>query len=64
MNESGTWLAQTHELFQGVSMERERDGINRCGCVACAHGVLLTASREPKRPPHAYKQRDTCEYGS
>lgn len=64
MNKPCTWLAQAHELFQGVAMERERDGINRGGCVPCAEGVLLPASREPQRPPHAYKQHDTCDYGS
>ena len=59
MNTPCTRLAPTHQLFQGVAMERERDGINRVD--VCP---VLRASREHQRPPHAYKQHDTCDYGS
>ena len=63
LNEPGTWLAQTHQLFQGVAMKRKRDWIDRAGYVPRA-SVLMCMSRAPERQPHTPKQRDACDHGS
>lgn len=64
LNEPGTWLAQAHQLFQGVAMKRKRDWIDRVRCALRAAGVLMCTSRAPERQPHAPEQRDACEHGS
>ncbi len=64
LNESRTWLAQTHPLFQGIAMKREGDWISRDGCVSRAGAVLMYTSRAPECQPHAPKQRDARDHSS
>ena len=63
LNEPSTWLAQPHELFQGVPMKRKGNRI-KCELVPRTGSVLMRTSRAPEGQPHAPKQRDAYDHSS
>jgi hypothetical protein len=64
LNHAGAGLRQADQIFQGVFMEGERNGIGGSSAAPSRRGEIdvLLESRTTEHEPHASKQGDAAAY--